>query len=266
MKNRIIEKMKTLKANGGKSFSVVLMIGDPDIRTTDELVKTAIDSGVDIVELGIPFKNPFLDSLIMQESMQRSLTYSDDITIYLDYLKHIRAIYPKVPFEIMIYHDTVMEIGLKRFSESLEEAQMDAVLVADYVLQSESFLKKLDLSLSDTGIIPIRFVPHPYNPQQLDDLKEKGNGFIISQTITDESGKRKGVLDKNKEKIDFIRNNGVETPLVLAYGIKTPEDIRKCVKLGADGVLLGTVILDAAQKMQSADFSKFLSSLISAAL
>ena len=266
MNNRIVEKMSELRTRGGKSFSIVLMIGDPDTTTTDELVKLALESNIDIVELGIPYQNPSLDSQVMRESMQRALAFSNDLSKYLDYLKHIRALYPHTPFEVMIYHETVMEIGLKRFAECLKEAQMDAVLVADYVLKSEAFLQELDLSLSNTGVIPIRFVPHPFNPDQVHDLKENGRGFIISQTITDDTGERKGVLDKNKEKLDFIRNNGIKTPLVLAYGIKTPEDVRKCVDLGADGVLLGTVILDAAHNIPLDDLRKLFYSLRSAAL
>ena len=140
--------------------------------------------------------------------MQRALTFSNDGSIYLDYLKYIRELYPEQPFEVMIYSETVMEIGLKKFAKCLRNAQMDAVLVADYVSQSDAFLQEFDLCLSNTGVIPIRFVPHPFNPTQVNDIKENGRGFVISQTITDDSGERRAVLDKNKEKIDFLRNMG----------------------------------------------------------
>ena len=264
MNNRIIKKMEDLKTKGGKSFATVLMIGDPDITTTDKLIKLAYDCQVDIIELGIPDSNPFLDSPGMKASMQRALAFSDNLDDYLNYLKYIRNQYPEQPFEVMIYHNTVMQIGLEKFAKSLQDAQMDAVLVADYVLHGDSFLQDLDKNLSKTGVIPIRFVPHPFNLTQVNDIKENGRGFVISQTITDNSGERRAVLDKNKEKIDFLRSHGVKTPIVLAYGIKSLQDITKCIELGADGVLLGTVILDAAHKMPLEDFRKYLSTFRSA--
>jgi len=266
MANRIIKKMNDLKIKGGKGFSVVLMIGDESPEDTTNNVQIALECGVDIIELGIPYAHPYLDSGIMKASMNRALKWSTDLHAYLDYLKQIRSLYPQVPFEVMIYHDTVMQIGLENFAHSLNEAQMDAVLVADYVKKGREFLSDLDRSLATTEVLPIRFVPHKFDPQQVEDIARNGRGFVISQTVTDESGERKSVLDENKEKADFLRSHGVNTPLVFAYGIKTPADVQKCVELGADGTLLGTIILDAAHRMEKEDFRSFLRSLRQAAI
>ncbi len=261
MKNRILEKMEELKSRDGKSFSIVLMIGDPDTQSTDRLVQIAVESGVDVVELGIPYDNPFLDSPVMKASMQRALEWSTDLDDYLDYLVEVREKFPDTPFEVMIYYDTVMQIGLQRFAEALAKAQMDAVLVADYVLQDTNFLRDLDKSLADSGVIPIRFVPHPFDKEQVYDLKENTRGFFIAQTPTDDNGQRKGVLDSYKDKIDFLRQSGIQTPIVSAYGIKTPENIKKCLSFGADGVLLGTLALEKGYELPPEKFRELLTML-----
>lgn len=266
MTNRIEQKLTDTLSSGGKSFSVVLMIGDESPQDTTRNVQIALDCGVDIIELGIPYEDPFLDSGIMRESMNRALQWSADPQDYLDYLKQARRQFPDVPFELMIYHDTVMRIGLEKFADSLAEAQIDAVLVADYVLHGEEFLEKLDKSLESTDVIPIRFVPHPYDPKQIADVARNGRGFVISQTITDANGERKSVLEENRQKADFLRSQGVSVPIVFAYGIKTPQDVQKCIELGANGVLLGTIILDAAHRMQPDEFRSLLKSLRQAAV
>lgn len=265
MANRIIHKMNEIVSKGGKSFSVVLMIGDKSPEDTTKNVQMALDCGVDIIELGIPYANPYLDSGIMKESMDRALEWSADPQDYLDYLKQIRLQFPQMPIEVMVYYDTVMQIGLKKFTRSLDDAQVDAVLVADYVDKGEAFLNELDESLAKTDVLPIRFVPHPFDPQQVEDVAKNGRGFVISQTVSDEANERKSVLNENKEKADFLRNQGVAAPLVFAYGIRTPADVKKCVELGADGVLLGTIILDAAHRMDGEDFRDLLRSLRQAA-
>jgi len=234
------------------------MIGDPDLEKTFENIQIAVDEGIDIVELGIPIAEPILDSRIMYESMNRALNYSNDLSSYLIALQSIRRKFPSVAFEVMVYKDTVSNIGFDKFFKGLSDTEMDAVLVADGVLHGQEYLDKVDTSLKNANCIPIRFVPHPYDPAQLPDLKSNGNGFIVVQTKTDRQGKRDSVLSTNKVTLDSIRSFGVVTPLVMAYGIKTPKDIEVCMKLGADGVLIGSSVLDAAYKYSRDEFVNLL--------
>lgn len=266
MTNRIAARMGQLRSAGGKSLSVVIMLGDPDFGATLELVRIAADQGVDVVELGIPIETPFLDSSVMRESMQRALAFCRDPQPYLQTIGQLRSTFPALPLEVMIYHDTLMGIGLRRFCQAMEDAGVDAVLVADGVDQSDEFRRALDEELFARGIYPIRFVPHPFRPQQIDDLRRNGRGFIVVQTRTDEQGRRDTVLDANGQTLAELRQAGVDQPLVLAYGIRTPADVRKCIALGADGVLIGTVVLDAAYRLPRAEFAALLASLREAAV
>lgn len=259
--NRIIQKSNRLKASGDKSLTVAIMIADPNIEATFELVKIAIGVGVDTIELGIPITEPYLDSDVMRKSMARALDHTDDYQVYLATLGQLRLKFPDAPFEVMIYHDTIMTIGPDYFYKSLVDADMDAVLVADSVLKGREYLADLDQKLLDQGVIPIRFVPHPLVPQQIETLKNNAHGFIVVQTKTDSEGQRNTVLDENKVVLDEIRDSGVKIPLVLAYGIKTPAQIQKCMSLGADGVLIGTVVLEAAAGLSLIEFDKLLRKL-----
>jgi tryptophan synthase alpha chain len=246
VKNRITSRMQQIKIEGCKSLSVVIMIGDPDVETTFELMNIAADIGIDVFEIGIPISNPFLDSEVMRDSMQRAIEHSSDYNTYLETLIKLRECFPDVAFEVMIYHETVMNIGFDKFCDSLIEAQMDSVLVADGVFIGQDFLKQLDRKLLPNNIFPIRFVPESYKKSQLEDLKQNANGFIIVQTKKDKNDKRDNVHDDNKETLEQIRNYGIDLPLIFAYGIKNQEDIHKCISLGADGVLIGTKLLDTA--------------------
>jgi tryptophan synthase alpha subunit len=81
------------------------------------------------------------------------------------------------------------------------------------------------------------------------------------QTKTDSLGHRDTVQEENKQSLAQIREAGIDLPLVFAYGIKTPADVRKCIGLGADGVLIGTVLLDAAHRLSRAEYKNLLISL-----
>ena len=261
MENRIDTRMRQLAATGKKSLSIVIMIGDPDLATTVELMEIALEVGVDVFEFGIPMSDPVLDSSVMRDSMRRALAFSSNYDFYLETLSGFRERFPEAIFEIMIYHETVEKIGLEKFSTALAKSDMDCVLVADGVFKGADYLNKLDDTFLPKNIYPIRFVPHPYKLQQFDELKTNARGFIIVQTKTDAKGQRDGVLDENKQSIKEIRSAGINLPLVFAYGIKTPADAQKCISLGANGVLIGTVLLDAAHRLSRMEYKQLLRSL-----
>lgn len=261
MANRIIKKLDELKRNGGKSLTVVLMIGDPNLDTTFELIRIAVDAGVDIIEIGMPIADPFLDSNVMRESMSRALAHTGDYEGYIGTLDKLRKSFPDTPFEVMIYHDTIMAIGLDNFYKALVDSDMDAVLVADGAFKGADYRGNIDKKLLNKGVIPIRFVPHPFNSKQVEDLEENAHGFIVVQTQADDKGQRNVLLDGNKLVLDEIRNAGIKLPLVFAYGIKTPADIQRCISMGSDGVLIGTAVLEAAHNLTRAGFQDFLAKL-----
>ena len=261
MGNRIDTRMQQLAATGRKSLSIVNMIGDPDLATTFELMEIALEAGVDIFEVGIPMSDPALDSSVMRDSMRRALAFSSNYDFYLETLSELREKFPEAICEVMIYHETVEKIGLDKFSTSLAEAGMDCFLVADGVFKGADYLKKLDGIFLSKDIYPIRFVPHPFSSQQFEDLKTNARGFIIIQTKTDAQGRRDSVLDENKRSLEEIRGAGVQLPLIFAYGIKTPTDVRKCISLGANGVLIGTVLLDAAHRLPRSEYKELLVNL-----
>lgn len=248
MTNRIVDKNQELQARDEKSLSVVLMLGDPDFESTLAQVQIAVEEGVDVVELGIPTAHPFLDSPTMQASMKRALAHCTDLARYLEVLGDVRCRHPQLPIEVMIYRSTVESIGLESYAEALGQAQMDATLVADAAHQPQPFRRQLDEALLPYDILPIRFVPDPYTPDLIEDIRHNARGFVVAQTVTGPHGRRERVLDANADKLDNLRRSGIKLPLVLAYGISTPKDVRKALALGADGVLIGTAVLAAAHR------------------
>ncbi len=265
MANRIAARMAQLRRAGAKSLSVVLMLGAPDFQSSLELCGIAAEQGVDIVELGIPTADPFLDSGTMRASMQRALAGCGNPQRYFEAIGEVRAKHPELPLEVMVYSDTVAAMGLKPFCRGLAEAGADAVLVADIARQSDAYRAALDKALRPHAIYPLRFVPDPLRPEQVDDLRRHAQGLVVVQTRADPQGQRPEVSEANKGTLDALRAAGIGLPLVLAYGIRSPQDIRRCIALGADGVLIGTVVLDAAHSQPRARFAAMLGELRRAA-
>jgi len=98
--NRIQQTFKSLKAQKNKAFIAFITAGDPDLRTTKELVLGLDKTGVDIIELGIPFSDPLADGPIIQASFYRALKKGTTVKKILSMVKDIR-LKSNIPIALM---------------------------------------------------------------------------------------------------------------------------------------------------------------------
>jgi len=70
--NRLTNTLEDLKNNSKKALVAYLVAGDPDIETTLELMTILVESGVDIIEIGVPFTDPIAEGPIIQKAHDRA--------------------------------------------------------------------------------------------------------------------------------------------------------------------------------------------------
>ena len=73
--NRLTKKLTNLKKENKKALVAYLVAGDPDIETTVSLIKLLVDSGADIIEIGVPFTDPIAEGPIIQKAHDLSLIH-----------------------------------------------------------------------------------------------------------------------------------------------------------------------------------------------
>ena len=71
--NKLQTKLQTLKDNNKKALVAYLVAGDPDLDTTLELMHLFVNSGVDGIEIGVPFTDPIAEGPIIQKAHDRAL-------------------------------------------------------------------------------------------------------------------------------------------------------------------------------------------------
>lgn len=256
--NRIEKRVKEVQARGEKYFMCYLPMGDPDLETSKELVNLYMRAGVDLVELGLPSNDPYCDSRQIAESNQRSFKKEPNPKKYFEVIREIRKEHPDEPFEVMAYSDFVKAYGVKNFVDELIAADVDAHLLADETVVQPDVVEEMDPLLKAAGLFRVRFMPHPFDASLLDDIGTKAEGVMIMQSFADPSGNRPTVAKENIKMMKSIRDTGTRTKITFAYGIRVPEQASEAVKLGPDGILVGTAMVE---KIKAGDF-KVLEELI----
>ena len=264
--NRLDVRRREVMDKGEKVLTCLLPLGDPNLDTSLKLIGLYMNAGVDVIELGMPSENPYLDSEQIAASNKRSFSAHPDYADYFQMWKVVRSEYPDEPFEVMAYADTVKAVGMNRFVEALVEADFDGHLLADAVVLEPELGISMDELLKPSNIYRIRFMPHPFREDLLPDISENAQGFMILQSIADITGTREAVAEENRALIERIRSGGTRAAILIAYGINDGDRAREAVALDPDGILVGTSMVNRIADLDFAGLEAVIGELKAATL
>jgi len=240
------------RLGGEGAFGAFLMLGDPDLETSAELLEAVIEGGADMIEVGIPFSDPVADGPVIQAAAQRALAAGVRVGDCLELIAALRARHSHMPIGILTYANIV--IARAGFIREAAEAGADSLLIADVPsLEAEPFVREME----QAGIEPV-LIAAPNTPEVA--LKRiaslsKAYTYCVSRagiTGTHASGQFDAAL------VERVIEAGGPPP-VFGFGISRPEHVRAALSAGAQGVICGSAIVDLASRQ--GDVGSFVQSL-----
>ena len=127
---RIEEKFRELREKNKAALICYVTAGDPDIDFTEQIIDCMEASGVDMVEIGIPFSDPMADGPVIQAASERALAHSTSLSDVLSLVRRIRS-RSDIPIILFGYYNPFFSYGTERFAREAREAGADGVLVVD---------------------------------------------------------------------------------------------------------------------------------------
>jgi tryptophan synthase alpha chain len=103
------------------------VIGDPDEETSFQLIKTAIDAGADVLELGIPFSDSVADGPTIQKADIRAMKAGMTPIKALAFIERISN-YRPIPIGLLVYYNLLYQYGVEKFFKDFKEAGGTSVL------------------------------------------------------------------------------------------------------------------------------------------
>ncbi|MHC4842839.1 MAG: tryptophan synthase subunit alpha, partial [Planctomycetota bacterium] len=148
------------------------VIGDPDFDTSLSIVKAAIDSGVDILELGIPFSDPIADGPTIQKADIRAAKSGMAIDKALEFIKKVKE-YKDIPIGLLMYYNLIYQYGLEKFFNDFYTAGVNSVLVADLSIDDSEEIYSLAVS---AGLDTVFMVTPNTKEQRMKNIASKTTG------------------------------------------------------------------------------------------
>ena len=236
--SRISAKMAALKAANRTALVPFITCGDPHPDFTLSALKTLVQSGADIIEVGVPFSDPMADGPVIQRASERALAHKMSLRKTLDVVKAFRQEDQETPIVLMGYLNPIEAMGYERFRDLAAEAGVDGVLTVDMPPEeSEDFLKLLD----EVGIDPIFLLAPNSAPQRIKKMGELGRGYLYYVALKGVTGAGHLDLGDVERKLTEIRSLS-NLPLAVGFGVKNAETAAKLGRL-AEGVVIGSALV-----------------------
>ena len=119
MKQRITDCFAKAKSEGRGAFVAYMTIGYPSLEKSEAAVETLISEGADIIELGVPFSDPFADGAVIRaaayEALRQGVTLHDVIAL----AKRVRSRHPETGLVLFSYYNLLFANGLEKFADEL---------------------------------------------------------------------------------------------------------------------------------------------------
>ena len=225
------------------AFIAYLVAGHPDTTGFLAAARAVMDGGADLLEVGMPFSDPIADGPTIQHAHTRALGAGMTVDRYFDAVRGIRGI-SEIPLVLMVYCNTVHRRGVERFYREAREAGADAVLIVD--MPPEEGERAL-AAARENGLDQIFLVAPSTSDERLGLVAGSGSGFLYLASLLGVTGARDRLSGEVSRLIARVRPH-TRLPLAVGFGISLPEHARALAEAGADGIIVGSAIVDLVER------------------
>ena len=225
----------------GKAFIPFVTVGDPDVETTEKVIREAVRNGADIIELGIPFSDPTAEGPVIQAGNERALKNGITTDRVFELVSVLRRDID-VPFVFMTYCNVVFSYGSDRFMKKCSECGVDGLILPDLPFEEKG--EFID-DCRKYGVELISLIA-PTSGERIAMIAKEAEGFIYLVSSLGVTGVRSEITTDLNSIVDVIRRS-TDVPCAIGFGISTPEQAKKMASI-SDGAIVGSAIVKLVEK------------------
>lgn len=241
--SRIQDKFAELKKRREAALIPFVTAGDPDLKTTLQILRVLEKAGADCIELGVPFSDPTADGPTIQRASERALKKGAKLPAILRMVRQFRRS-SEMPLILFGYFNPFFRFGLKKFVRQAAAAGVDGVLCVDLPPEESGELKRW----TDAHGLDLVFLLSPTSgPDRVKLVARRGRGFIYYVSVTGVTGARHHFDGELRAQVSRVRR-ATSLPVGVGFGISTPAQAAAIAKF-ADAAIVGSSLIGAMEKV-----------------
>jgi tryptophan synthase alpha chain len=233
--NRINQKIQEDK----KLLSIYFSAGYPNLNDTVQIIQDLEKSGVDMIEIGLPFSDPLADGPTIQESSTIALQNGMTTKVLFEQLKYIRQTV-KIPLIIMGYFNPMLQYGIEAFCAKCREIGIDGLIIPD--LPVDIYAENYKDTFEKYGLINIFLITPQTSNERIQYIDSVSNGFIYMVSSASVTGNQTGFGDKQLHYFKRIAAMNLKNPQIVGFGINNVETFNLATQF-AKGAIIGSAFI-----------------------
>jgi tryptophan synthase alpha chain len=251
--NRIHQKLKENK----KLLSIYFSAGYPKLNDTVTIIENLEKSGVDMIEIGLPFSDPLADGPTIQASSTQALKNGITTEILFEQLKNIRNTV-HIPLIIMGYFNPILQYGVEAFCKKCNEIGIDGLIIPD--LPVDVYNEEYQSIFEWYELINVFLITPQTSNERIHFIDSISNGFIYMVSSASVTGSQSGFGDNQKEYFKRISDMDLRNPQIIGFGISNSDTFNEATKY-ANGAIIGSAFIKFLKDHSVNDINKFVESI-----
>jgi len=245
---RIDARFAQLRRENRSAFVSFVMAGDPDPKTSLQIIKALPKAGADLIEIGMPFTDPMADGPSIQAAGLRALKAGMTLKKTLALVGEFRKDDDATPLVLMGYYNPIYIYGVEKFLSDAKTAGVDGLIIVDLPAEED---EELCLPALKAGLNFIRLATPTTDDKRLPAVLANTSGFVYYVSITGITGAAAADSKIVAEAVARIKRH-TDLPVCVGFGIKTPE-AAQAIAERANGAVVGTALVDALRASLDVD-------------
>jgi len=233
--NRIVSKLQEDK----KLLSLYFTAGFPALNDTVSILNQLQDSGVDMVEIGLPFSDPLADGPTIQASSTTALQNGMTTQTLFEQLKDVRKTV-HIPLILMGYFNPMLQYGVEKFCAKCQEIGIDGLIMPDLPLaEYETHYKAI---FEKYGLVNVFLITPQTSDERILQIDNASNGFIYMVSSASTTGAQSGFGDSQSAYFERIQKMNLKNPQIVGFGISNADTFNSATAY-AKGAIIGSAFI-----------------------
>jgi len=243
------------RAQHRRALIPYLTAGYPSAATTLDALDHLVQGGADIIELGVPFSDPVADGPTIQRASQHAIEQGVTLASTLETLRAFRSAH-STPVVLFTYLNPILRYGTDAFIRDAAESGAAGVLVTDLPVGSDP---PLEQRLEASPLALVRLIAPTTQPDRAQTIARRAQGFLYYISRMGVTGATRRLRETLAAEVAALREVS-PVPIAVGFGISTPGQAGEVARV-ADGVVVGSALIDALDRDGLAGMQQFLASL-----
>lgn len=254
IRSKQMTRLSQIFQSNKKLLSVYFTAGFPKLDDTTTILSDLEKSGVDFIEIGLPFSDPLADGPVIQHSSTIAIENGMTAKLLFEQLEHIRSSV-KIPLIIMGYFNTMLQFGVENFLAKCSEIGIDGLILPD--LPVEIYVSEYKTLFESAGI-PMMFLVTPQtSPERIREIDSVSNAFIYLVSSAAITGNAHDFGQKQTDYFKRVSDMKLKNPLITGFGIHDKSTFEAATKF-TSGAIVGSAFIRFLEKNGSDRIGEFV--------